>query len=168
MRAVIPVTYVFLGDGQVTLCMRSVNRKVCGSFCLVAIYCNSWSICFAFPIPVWKFQVLQTWNVMVSKRMTKVPRPDAKKLRIVVMGRTHCKIAFFMCHIHFSHIAASPYTKWLNISSSYVSLVAATSLSTRSVSCKLIVISAVAPHSSPALTASPVNERQNLDGDKNT
>ena len=76
---------------------------------------------------------------------------------INVRGRAHweilCKYSIFGCQTHFGHIAASPYAKWLNIdSASYgslsESLVAAASLNIRSV-CKLRVISAVAPHSSP-------------------
>ena len=71
-----------------------------------------------------------------------------------IRGRAHCKIlrkyCIFGCRTHFGHIAASPYAKWLNIdSASYGLLVAAASLNTRSI-CKLRVISAVAPHSSPA------------------
>ena len=72
-------------------------------------------------------------------------------------GRAHCKILRKYCifgyRTHFGHIATSPlwYAKWLNTdSASYGSLVAAASLDTRSI-CKLRVISAVAPHSSPAL-----------------
>ena len=72
-----------------------------------------------------------------------------------IRGRAHCKLlckyCIFRCCTHFGHIAASPYAKWLNPhSASYGSLVAAASLNTRSF-CKLCVISAVVPHSSPAL-----------------
>ena len=60
-------------------------------------------------------------------------------------GCAHCKFlhkyCFFGCHAHFSHIAASLYSKWLNTNwTSYGSLVAALSLSVRS-ACKISVIS---------------------------
>ena len=76
-------------------------------------------------------------------------------------------LAFFGCHAHLSHIAASSYANWLNTDcTGYGSLVAAVSLNTRSTS-KLCVISAVALHSSPAHTASPVKDGWNLDDERN-
>ena len=80
-------------------------------------------------------------------------------------GRAYCKIlckyCIFGCRTHFSHIAASPYTKWLNTgSASYSSLVAAVSLKTRSI-CKLCDFSRGSAF--PPSTTSPVNEGWNLD-----
>ena len=78
-------------------------------------------------------------------------------------GHALCKVlhkyCIFGCHTHFGCIAASPYTKWLNTdSASYSSLVAATSLNTRSI-CKLRVISAMAQQSSRAQQVQSMKSR---------
>ena len=81
----------------------------------------------------------------------------------MLIAKLCVNIAFFGCCTQFSHTAASLNAKWLHTDwASLGSLVAATSLDTRS-TCKLCFTSAMAIHSSPACTASPVKEGWNLD-----
>ena len=91
------------------------------------------------------------WLVWFSQRITWTLKSGIIHPGVALIAKFLRKYCNFGCHTHFGHITTSPYAKWLNIdSASYGSLVAATSLNTRSI-CKLRVISAVAPHSSPAL-----------------
>ena len=56
---------------------------------------------------------------------------------VVLISKSCINVAFSGCSMHFSHITASPYAKWLNADLSYGSLEAAISLNT---TCNLSVI----------------------------
>ena len=89
---------------------------------------------------------------------------------VVLIAKFCINIVFFGCCMHFGHIAASLYAKWLNTDwTSYGSLwlpchstldLLGNSVSSKTVQLMIFsVISAVAPHSFPPHTTSLVNGR---------
>ena len=90
---------------------------------------------------------------------------------VMLIAKFCVNTAFFGYHVHFGHIAASPYTIWLTTDwTSYGSLWLPhhSVIKDRTATQLMIfgVISAGVPHSSPPCTTSPVNEGRNLNDDK--